>query len=212
VRFPTAFRPLQRLLSLRPQGGNSQILGGRVAIASTLPCQLALLLSGTAILLQAPSAKAVEEINLTYGTISLQTVSLDELTTFVETGEASPELQSLLDSVNLDSRFSRNILGNEIEVNGELFERAASTFIGEAFFQTVGTAITLPDPSAESWQPLRAALVQATSDNRISLIEVLQVFEGPAITIDTQRVGEVAAQVRQDAAAIQAFLASLRQQ
>ena len=197
--LPIAFQPLKTLVN-------------RLAIAPALPCQLALLLSGTAILLQAPNAKAVEEISLTYGTISLQTVSIDELTTFAETGEASPELQSLLDSVNLDSRFSRNILGNEIEVNGELFGRAASTFIGEAFFQTVGTAITLPDPSAESWQPLRDALVQATSDNRISLIEVLQVFEGPAITIDTQRVGEVAAQVRQDAAAIQAFLASLRQQ
>nr|WP_277882553.1 alpha/beta hydrolase [Pseudanabaena sp. FACHB-2040] len=163
-------------------------------------------------MLQTPHAKAVEEISLTYGTLPLQTLSITDLTTFATTGEASPELQALLDSVNLDSRFSRNILGGEIEVNGELLNQAASTFIGEAFLQKVGTTLTLPDAATESWQPLRDALLLASSDNRLSLIEVLQAFEGPAIAIDTQRVGEVATQVRQDTAAIQAFLASFRQQ
>ncbi|MBD0334087.1 MAG: alpha/beta hydrolase [Cyanobacteria bacterium Co-bin13] len=204
MRLFTALQPLQQMLSLCSQGACDKFFSGRFAIA--------LLLGATAALLQTPSARAVEAISLTYGTIPLQTVSLDELTTFVTTGEATPELQSLLESVNLDSRFSRNILGGEIDVNGELFRQAASTFIGEAFFQKAGTALTLSDASTESWQPLRDALVLASSDNRISLIEVLQAFEGPALSIDTQRVGEVAAQVRQDAAAIQAFLNSFRQQ
>ncbi|MBD0267352.1 MAG: alpha/beta hydrolase [Cyanobacteria bacterium Co-bin8] len=204
MRLFTALQPLQQLFSRRFQGVRGKSFSGRFAIA--------LLLSGTATLLQAPNAKAVEEISLTYGTLPLQTLSITDLTTFATTGEASPELQALLDSVNLDSRFSRNILGGEIEVNGELLNQAASTFIGEAFLQKVGTTLTLPDAATESWQPLRDALLLASSDNRLSLIEVLQAFEGPAIAIDTQRVGEVATQVRQDTAAIQAFLASFRQQ
>lgn len=171
------------------------------------------LLLGTSfsLLLPASKAAALEEIQLTYGSFQLQSVPLSSLETFAATGATSGNLQSLLETVRIEPQKARAVLSTEIEIDSQLFNQAARTFVGEAFLQLVGTTFTVPETNdSQSWRSLRSALVVAAADSRVSLLEVLQNLEDPAIIVDAQKVIEVAIQVRQDLRDIQAFAQSLR--
>ncbi|HEY9737300.1 MAG TPA: alpha/beta hydrolase [Trichocoleus sp.] len=168
--------------------------------------------AGLGLLLPAAKASALEEIQLTYGSFQLQSVPLSSLETFAATGETSGTLQSLLDTVRIEPNKARAVLSSEIEIDSQLFNQAARTFVGEAFLQLVGTTFTVPETDTQSWRSLRSALVVAAADNKVSLLEVLRNLEDPAIVIDAQKVIEVAGQVRQDLRDIQAFAQSLRRE
>lgn len=177
-------------------------------------CPLAALLTlaGLAAGLLAPTlpAAAVEEVQLTYGGIPLQALPLSDLVSFSETGRPSEAIALLLDSSGIEPAMAQAFLSTKIAVDSELFNQAADTFIGEAFFQLMGTAFTLPETDVEGWQSLRSALMASAADNQLSAVEVLQNVDHPAIVIDAQALMEVAEQMRQDIKDIEAFTDSFR--
>ncbi|MBD0334086.1 MAG: alpha/beta hydrolase [Cyanobacteria bacterium Co-bin13] len=155
-------------------------------------------------------AEALEEVNLTYGEVPLQTIPVRDLEQFAITGEPSAEIQSLLDAAGLDTATAQSVLVKELEVDGELLSRVAQTFIGEAVLQQAGTAISRPGSSTESWRDLQQALLGAIADDRLSTLEVLRNFEGGSLTVDTQQVGKVAGNVQRSVRDIQSLMEILR--
>ncbi|HEY9737299.1 MAG TPA: alpha/beta hydrolase [Trichocoleus sp.] len=171
----------------------------------------AIYLGAGSILMLSPSrVQAVEEVNLTYGEVPLQTIPVRDLEEFAVTGEPSGEIQSLLNAAGIDTATAQSVLVRELEVDGELLSRIAQTFIGETLLQQVGTAISRPDSTTESWQDLQQALLIAIADNRLSTLEVLQNFEGSSLTVDTQQVGKVAGEVQRSVRDIQSLIEILR--
>lgn len=167
---------------------------------------------GAASILLLPSARveALEEVNLTYGGVELETIPVSDLEEFATTGTASDEIQSLLDSAGIERTTAQAALSRELEVDGELLTRISQTFIGETLLKQVGTAISRPGSQNESWRDLRTALSAAIADDKLSTLEVLQNFEGASVTIDTQQVGRVAADVQRNIRDIQALMELLR--
>lgn len=199
----TQSQRIQSLLPLRQPNGRRSLSFALSALAIGL---------GAASILLLPSARveALEEVNLTYGGVELETIPVSDLEEFATTGTASDEIQSLLDSAGIERTTAQAALSRELEVDGELLTRISQTFIGETLLKQVGTAISRPGSQNESWRDLRTALSAAIADDKLSTLEVLQNFEGASVTIDTQQVGRVAADVQRNIRDIQALMELLR--
>ncbi|HEY9877036.1 MAG TPA: alpha/beta hydrolase [Leptolyngbyaceae cyanobacterium] len=183
---------------------------GRRGVSSVLSA-LTIGLGALSILLFPPAhAEALEEVNLTYGNIELETIPVSDLEEFVLTGNPSDEIQSLLDTAGIDKDKAQTVLSRQLEVDGQLLTTLSQTFIGETLLQQVGTAISRPNSQNESWRDLRTALVAAVADDKLSTLEVLQNFEGASITIDAEQVGRVAGDVQRNIRDIQALMEILR--
>ncbi|MBE9064501.1 alpha/beta hydrolase, partial [cf. Phormidesmis sp. LEGE 11477] len=118
-----------------------------------------LLGSVSSLLLLTPAAKALEEVQLTYGGFQFGTLAMDELSDFASTGEASADIQSLLEAIDVDEVSARSMLNSEVAVKSASLPEVAETFVGESFFQLVGTAFTVPDAEESSWVYLRSAFL-----------------------------------------------------
>ena len=163
--------------------------------------------SCVALLGPAPEAKALEEVRLSYNGFQFSTLSVQELADFSATGEASDDIQVLLDVINVDQASAIALLNNKTIVDNALLEEAAYTFMGESFLQLIGTAIKLPDTQEQSWTYLREAIIASAVDNQVSMIELLQEFPAESVIIDTERAGQVIDQVQKDLSTLQEFLA-----
>ncbi|HEY9764368.1 MAG TPA: alpha/beta hydrolase [Trichocoleus sp.] len=193
-------QPLSLLRRLLGRRGSSSVLSA-----------LAISLGVASTLVFSPGrAEALEEVNLTYGEIELETIPVSDLEEFVRTGNTSDEIQSLLDTAGIDKGKAQVVLSRELEVDGQLLTTISQTFIGETLLQQVGTAISRPGSQSESWRDLRTALVAAVADDTLSTLEVLQNFEGASITIDAEQVGRVAGDVQRNIRDIQALMEILR--
>ncbi|MEM8504091.1 MAG: alpha/beta hydrolase [Cyanobacteria bacterium P01_D01_bin.1] len=174
---------------------------------------LGILLGGAgSLLLWAPEAKALEEVRLAYGDFQLGMLSMDELAEFASTGEASADIQSLLDVADIDEASARSLLNAEVALKSASLPEVAETFVGESFFQLLGTIFTVPEEETPSWEYLRTAFLASAADNQVSFIDVLQSFDVDAIVIDTSRVGPVTEQIKNDVAVISSYFAQDLQQ
>lgn len=156
--------------------------------------------------LQAPEARALEEIKLSYRGVQLGTLLVEDLANFASTGEASQDIQALLNVIDMDEESAIALLSTEMAIDGALLEEAAQTFVGESFFQLVATTIEMPEASEQGWTYLRDALLASASDNQVTMIEVLQTFEADSVIVDTERVSQVSEQVQNDISVMRQFL------
>lgn len=136
---------------------------------------LAIFLAGMAISLTPDSAKASEEIIFTYGGAT-QTVTLEELQAFADTGEISPSLEFLLNFGQQNPLLIRWILNQQFPVNTEMVYDALNTAPGE-YVLTQTSNIVGSRSERANVKALRGALVtSASNDNVISLIELLEKY------------------------------------
>ncbi|MEM9002123.1 MAG: alpha/beta hydrolase [Cyanobacteria bacterium P01_F01_bin.86] len=162
--------------------------------------------TGTIFLGQAPRALALEEIQLAYRGLQLGTLPVAELVNFTATGQASQNIQAVLNIIEMDEAAAIALLTNETAIDNTLLAEATETFVGESFLQLVGTTLDVPEAPGQSWVYLRNAVITAAADNRVSVIEVLQTFDANAVIVDTEKVGEVSEQVQNDFAVVKMFL------
>ena len=133
---------------------------------------IAILLAGMAIFLNPGKVKASEEIVFTYGGAT-QTVSLEELQTFADTGEMSPGLDFLLNFSKQNPFMIRWILNQEFPANIKLVYELLNTAPGEYVLSQTSNVVGSKSERANV-KALRGALVaSASDDNVISLIELL---------------------------------------
>jgi hypothetical protein len=113
-----------------------------------------------------------------------RSVSIDELTHFAETGEASRALRSYLQVANIEPANFRSILNQQVVVDFRLIDRALSNLLGEYALFRISDVLHTRSREADI-QALRSALLlSARDDNQISPIEFLQRFPTQQIYVD----------------------------
>ncbi|MEC4806582.1 MAG: alpha/beta hydrolase [Jaaginema sp. PMC 1079.18] len=137
---------------------------------------------------------AAEQIVLEYGFLS-GSVAVADLENLAKTGETSLDLKLYLMLANQKPETLRDILNQEVAVNGELLEGILTTPPGEMMLDRVGEILHTPDKK-DNRQALRSAIVDsALPDGNITLLEVLQNYPTDELHINGDRVGELAATI-----------------
>lgn len=147
------------------------------------------------LLLSQPQTSAAEQVMLRYSVLE-RSVSVDELTEFAETGEASRELRTYLKDSGQDPEQVRELLSDEVEVRQLLLDEVLNSAPGEVILDQMGDFVQTPSGEANR-QALRSALVlSASDDDRISLIEVLQNYPTQEVHVNGNQVASAYRQVQ----------------
>ncbi len=154
---------------------------------------IAMLVASMAIFLSPNQAFASEEIIFTYGGAT-QSVSLEELQNFAETGEVSSSLDFLLNFSNQNPLMMQWILRQEFPANTRLVYDLLNTAPGEYVLSQTGNVVGSKSERANV-QALRGALItSASNDNVISLIELLENYPTQQVYVN----GKILAKARQN--------------
>jgi hypothetical protein len=155
----------------------------------------------SAVLSVSASAIAAEQVIVKYK-IFRESVSVAELTTFVETGETSSELRSYLNTSGQKPEDVRRTLSQEANVNVVTLDRALNNPVGNFLLDQIGLAVHPPANTA-SRQALRSALVlSASQDSKVSLIEIIQKYPTAEVELEGERLSQAYRQISAIAKAI----------
>ncbi len=133
------------------------------------------------------AAFAAQQVILKYG-ILRESVSVNDLTTFAETGNASPALQAHLKLSGQKPEAVRQMLTKEIRINPIVLDRVLNGPIGNALLDPLSQAIRTPTGGADR-QALRGALaLSASGDGKLSILEVVQKYPTQEVLVDGDRI------------------------
>jgi len=148
----------------------------------------------TALLFQPPRASAAEQVVVHYRILH-QSMSVQELSVFAETGQLSQALQRNFSLSKQETQVIRLFLTQSVNVNAALLERILDSLIGSVILDQLGKAI-YPFSKQGDRQSLRTALVvSASKDNNVSLIELVRNYPTPKVQVDGNSLGEVYQQI-----------------
>lgn len=151
----------------------------------------ALLIGGMGVLGSATRSIAADKLVFTFGPIG-DSVTIEELQRYAETGEVPRTLRPYLRFANADSEAVRAVLTREATISLKFLDRVLNTLPGEYALFQLGTLIHTPTRTANI-QALRASLVlSASDDNRISLLEFLEKYPTQDVVIDGVKLLRVA--------------------
>jgi Alpha/beta hydrolase of unknown function (DUF1400) len=140
------------------------------------------------------SAIAADQVVIKYK-IFRESISVAELTTFVETGEVSSGLQFYLSKSRQKPEDVRRVLGQEANVNVVTLDRALNNSVGDFLLDQISLSVH-PPTNAASRQAIRAALVlSASPDNKVSLIEVIQNYPTSEVELEGERLAQAYRQI-----------------
>lgn len=135
------------------------------------------------------NAQAAEQVVLKYR-IFRQSLSVEELTTFAETGDVSDSLRLKLALGRQNPALIRQYLTTPVKVNPVLLDRVLNNPAGNVLLDEISQTIHTPSRRADR-QALRAALILSASDDRqLSLIEVLQNYPTSQVEVEGDRLEE----------------------
>ncbi|MGB3496423.1 MAG: alpha/beta hydrolase [Elainellaceae cyanobacterium] len=158
----------------------------RVLLGSGLMLGLGI---GTAAI--ANSAIAAEQVVFTYGGLA-RSIDVDDLRTFAETGEQTPNLRFLLGITNQDADDVQTILSEDLPISLRAIDRITYSLPGEYALFQLGRRFSTRSGDANI-QALRAGLIlSASDDNQVSLIEFLENYPTRSLYVDSrQLLGDV---------------------
>lgn len=151
---------------------------------------------GTAIAfsLMSPAAIASEKVVLKYS-IFERSVSVEDLTTFAETGKLSRDLKAYVRRSKQDPEKIRQTLTDKVEVNVTTLDRVLNSVVGDVALEQLSRYIYTSSRQADK-EAMRAALVlSASEDNNISIIEIAQNYPTEEVHLDGNRLSETYAQI-----------------
>ena len=135
------------------------------------------------------SAIAAERIVLVSGAWR-RSVSIEDITTFVETGETSPGLDEYFQTTKHDPTVVILMLTSPVTADLSLLDQALNNILGEVFLDQLGTMIRTPADRSNR-EALRSALIlSAKDDNQVSLLELMQNYPTQEIWVDGDRLAE----------------------
>ena len=150
-------------------------------------CRVLVLTVSAGILLSSTSANAAEQVVLKYR-IFRESISIEELSTFAETGELSRSLQINFALARQDPKAIRQSLTEPVEVNPIFLDRILNSVVGNVVLDEVSQIVHTPSGRADR-QALRAALVlSASRDRQITLIETLRNYPTQEIEVEGDRL------------------------
>lgn len=173
-------------------------------MSKSLSIGLALLLGTSAVLLGSSKAFALENVTVKYGAVDV-TLPMSDLQSFAQTGKPSPQLQSVLSLAKQTPESVREILTREVALDSQLVARLANTYFGEIVLKQLGEVAYAPATRAQSAPALRDALVAASRDGKISLMEVIQNYGPTALEVDGNQAVAIYQRVIKDLQDIQAM-------
>ncbi|MBW4512227.1 MAG: alpha/beta hydrolase [Scytonematopsis contorta HA4267-MV1] len=133
------------------------------------------------------AALAAERVVFTYG-IFQQSLSVDELVTFAQTGETSSSIRYYLNQTRQDPQSIRNTLTRELSVTPVTLDRTLNSRIGQYLLDQISYSIRTRSNQANR-QALRSALIiSASKDNQVSLIEVIQNYPTSDVIVEGDRI------------------------
>lgn len=155
------------------------------------PMAIALVSAGIAIALTPNQAFGSEKIIFTYDAFT-QSIPLEELQDFADTGEVSPSLDTLLSHGKQNPFFIRWILRQEFPADNKLIANLLNTAPGEYVLSQTGAVVSSKAERANV-KALRGALLASAKDNNlVSLIELLENYP----TKDVYVNGKILARLR----------------
>jgi hypothetical protein len=141
-----------------------------------------------------PAAIAAEQVILKYN-IFERSVSVEELTTFAETGKLSRDLKTYMRTSKQDPKKIRETLTDKVEVNVTTLDRVLNSIVGNVVLEQLSQYIYTSSRTADK-EAMRAALVlSASEDNNISIIEITQNYPTEEVHVDGNRLAETYAQI-----------------
>ena len=154
---------------------------------------IAISIAGATIAFGSSRALASEEVIFTYGAIT-QSVPLEELKTFAETGETSSSIDFLLSHAKQNPFLLRWILKQEFPANTKLVSDLFNTMPGEYVLSQTGNVVGSKSKRANV-TALRGSLIRSASDNGlVSLIELLENYPTQQVYVN----GKILARVREN--------------
>ncbi|MBD1912513.1 MULTISPECIES: alpha/beta hydrolase [unclassified Leptolyngbya] len=134
-------------------------------------------------------AIAAEEIVLTYGSFQ-RSVGVEELTALVQLGEVTNQLDSYFDRAEVSPERVRQLLTEEIPMQGVAADRILNNPLGDALLDRVSEVI-YPEPRSAGRGAMRAAIVLSSVDNdKLSLLEILQNYPTSQVYVDVERLAD----------------------
>jgi Alpha/beta hydrolase of unknown function (DUF1400) len=173
-------------------------------MSKSLSLGLAILLGTSTVLLSSGKAFALEKVTVKYGAVDV-TLPMSDLQSFAETGKPSPQLQSVLSLAKQTPESVREILTKEVALDSQLVARLVNTYFGEIVFKQLSDVAYTPATRTQSVPALRDALVAASKDGKISLMEVMQNYSPPALEVDGNQAMAIYQRVMKDMQDLQAM-------
>jgi hypothetical protein len=147
-----------------------------------------LVLGATSTLLLSNSAIAAEKIVLKYGPLA-QSIKITDLENFINTGETTPTLATMLRISKQSGDTLRGLMSLELGVKVLTLDRVLNSKQGEDALVELGKTLRTRS-RFESDKALRAALILAAADNgKLSLIEILKKYPTSEINVEVANIG-----------------------
>ncbi len=140
-------------------------------------------------------ALAAETVVLKYR-IFRESVSVQELSTFAQTGKLSTTLRVNLALARQNPQAIRQYLTEPVKVNPVILDKVLNSRIGNVILDQLTQVIHTRSRQADK-QALRAALVvSASKDRQITLIEVIQNYPTKEVEVEGDRLEAAYRQLR----------------
>ncbi|MFW9257452.1 alpha/beta hydrolase [Nostoc sp. CALU 546] len=157
--------------------------------------RILVLVGSTCLLLVSTPVFGAERVVLNYG-IFRESLSVEELSTFAETGELSRSLRVNFALARQDPKAIRQYLTEPVKVNLVFLDRVLNSRIGNIILDQISQVIYTPSRRADR-QALRAALVlSASQDGQVSLIEIIENYPTNEVEVDGKRLESAYRQLR----------------
>ncbi len=140
-------------------------------------------------------AFAAERVVLKYS-IFRESLSVEELSTFAQTGELSGSLKVNLALARQDPKTIRQYLTKPVKVNPVFLDKVLNSQIGNIILDRISQVTYTPSQRANR-QALRAALVlSANQDGQVSLIKIIKNYPTNEVEVDGDRLKGAYRQLR----------------
>ena len=139
------------------------------------------------VLLYNTTANAAEQVILKYGSFR-GTVSVKELSQFVETGETTVMLEAYLQAARQDPPLVRQAFTAGIKADPEFLDNLLSSWAGPILLNQVGEVVHPPFEQSDQ-QALRSAMSQSIyQDGEVTLLKAIQKYPTKSVEIEGDRL------------------------
>ncbi len=157
---------------------------------------IAILVASATISLGANRVSASQEVIFTYGGAT-QSVAIEELQTFVETGETSSSIDFLLSLSNQKPSLMRLILKQKLPADTKRVSDLLNTAPGEYVLSQTGNVVGSRSQRANV-TALRGSLIKSASDDGlVSLIEILEHYPTKQVYVNGKMLARVQNNINQ---------------
>ncbi|MBH8573145.1 alpha/beta hydrolase [Nostocaceae cyanobacterium CENA369] len=140
-------------------------------------------------------AFAAERVLIKYSVLR-ESISLQELSTFAQTGKLSNKLLITITLARQDPDIIRQYLTTPVKINPVVLEKVLNSEIGVATLDRLSQVVHPPSQRGDR-QALRSAFVaSASQDRQITLLEIIQNYPTAEVEIEGDRLEDAYRQLR----------------